>query len=54
VFSDVPTGSACWYENSIGLVEIVINGGRAADQLALKIGDPIEFNTAEARLDAWH
>jgi S-adenosylmethionine hydrolase len=54
VFSDVPTGSACWYENSIGLVEIAINGGRAADQLALKIGDRIEFNTAEARLDAWH
>ena len=42
VFSDVPRGSACWYENSIGLVEVAINGGRAATELALKIGDRIE------------
>lgn len=42
VFSDVPRGSACWYENSIGLVEVAINGGRAATQLAVKIGDRIE------------
>lgn len=54
VFSDVPRGSACWYENSIGLVEIAINGGRAATQLALKIGERIEFIPPEARLGARH
>jgi S-adenosylmethionine hydrolase len=42
VFSDVPGGSACWYENSIGLVEVAINGGRAATKLALQVGDRVE------------
>jgi S-adenosylmethionine hydrolase len=28
-FSDVPAGTAFWYENSSGLVEIAVNGGRA-------------------------
>lgn len=46
VFSDVPLGSACWYENSIGLVEIAINGGHAGAQLNLKVGDPIRLVSA--------
>jgi len=28
-FGDVPAGQAFWYENSSGLVEIAVNGGRA-------------------------
>lgn len=46
VFSDVPVGSACWYENSIGLVEIAINGGCAGAQLKLKVGDPVRLVAA--------
>ncbi len=30
-FGDVPKGTGFWYENSSGLVEIAINGGRAAE-----------------------
>jgi S-adenosyl-L-methionine hydrolase (adenosine-forming) len=37
-FSAVPEGSAFWYENSNGLVEIAVNRGRAADQLHLTVG----------------
>lgn len=40
-FSDVAAGEAFWYENSIGLVEIAVNRGSAADILALKPGDPV-------------
>jgi S-adenosyl-L-methionine hydrolase (adenosine-forming) len=40
-FSDVPPGEAFWYENSNGLVEIAVNGGRAADALGLGIGSPV-------------
>ena len=40
-FSDVPAGEAFWYENSNGLVEIAVNGGRAADALHLVIGSPV-------------
>jgi S-adenosylmethionine hydrolase len=41
-FSDVGAGEAFWYENSIGLVEIAVNRGSAADILGLEAGDPIE------------
>lgn len=41
VFSDVPPGTAFWYENSNGLVEIAVNGGSAAVRLGLKLGDPL-------------
>jgi hypothetical protein len=34
----VPEGSAFWYENSNGLVEIAVNRGRAADQPHIAIG----------------
>ena len=41
VFSDVPPGTAFWYENANGLVEIAVNGGSAAVQLGLRPGDPL-------------
>ena len=40
-FSDVPQGSAFWYENSNGLAEIAVNGGRADIALGLTIGTPV-------------
>lgn len=30
-----------WYENSIGLIEIALPGGRATDKFSLTIGDPV-------------
>jgi S-adenosylmethionine hydrolase len=41
VFSDVPAGSAFWYEDSIGLVELAANGASAAALLGAKIGDAV-------------
>jgi len=40
-FSEVEAGVALWYENSLGLVEIAVNGGSAAWQLGLHIGDGV-------------
>lgn len=40
-FSDLPPGSAFWYENSNGLVEIAVNQGRADRELGLSIGSPV-------------
>lgn len=40
-FSDVPKGEAFWYENSIGLIEVAVNQGRAAEKLGLDIGSAI-------------
>ena len=42
-FSDRPPGIACWYENSNGLAEIVVNQGRADRELNLAIGTPVEI-----------
>ena len=42
-FSDVSTGSAFWYENANGLVEIAVNQGRADVELALGIGTPVSI-----------
>ena len=39
-FSDVAPGAAFWYENSSGLAEIAVNGGRA-DSVGLARGMPI-------------
>jgi S-adenosyl-L-methionine hydrolase (adenosine-forming) len=44
-FSAVIEGSAFWYENSNGLVEIAVNRGRAADRLHLKIGSTLAIET---------
>lgn len=41
VFGDVPSGTAFWYENSLGLAEIAVNGGHAAEVLGLKVGDQV-------------
>jgi S-adenosyl-L-methionine hydrolase (adenosine-forming) len=41
-FSAVPPGTAFWYVNSNGLVEIAVNGGRADRQLGLSIGSKVE------------
>ncbi|MHB8666359.1 MAG: SAM hydrolase/SAM-dependent halogenase family protein [Burkholderiales bacterium] len=43
VFSEVPAGEAFWYENSLGLVEIAVNCGSAAQLLGLKIGDEVAW-----------
>jgi S-adenosyl-L-methionine hydrolase (adenosine-forming) len=40
-FSDVPEGEAFWYENSNGLVEIAVNGGRANAVLGLAVGTAV-------------
>ncbi len=40
-FSEVPEGSAFWYANSLGLVEIAVNQGRADVELGLAIGSPV-------------
>jgi len=46
-FSDRPPGTAFWYENSNGLVEIAVNQGRADRELGLTIGIPIEVVPCE-------
>lgn len=43
-FSSVPEGEAFWYRNSMDLVEIAVNRGRAADVLGLKIGTPVSWS----------
>ena len=47
VFSDVPVGQAFWYENSIGLVEVAVNGGNAAMQLGARVGDAAHVRAGE-------
>lgn len=43
-FGEVEPGSAFWYENSCGLVEIAVNLGSAAVQLGLSIGSPAAWS----------
>ena len=45
-FSDVPAGHVFWYENSFGLVEIAVNGGRADQLPGLEIGCPLTWMNA--------
>lgn len=40
-FSEAEPGSAFWYENSLGLVEVAVNQGSAALQLQLRPGTSI-------------
>ena len=42
IFADVPGGTPFWYENCVGLAEIAISSGNAAQELDLKIGDAVE------------
>ena len=44
-FSDVPVGTAFWYENANGLAEIAVNRGRAADLLGLGLGSDVGIAT---------
>ena len=40
-FGDVPPGHALWYENSLGLAEVAVNRGSAAQLLGLAVGTPV-------------
>lgn len=40
-FSDCEPGTAFWYENALGLVELAVNQGRADQVLGLQPGDPV-------------
>lgn len=42
-FCKTGIGAAFWYANSMGLVEIAVNQGRAVEELGLKIGDKISI-----------
>lgn len=42
-FCEVPSGAAFWYENSLGLVELAVNRGRADRLLGLETGDAVEM-----------
>jgi S-adenosylmethionine hydrolase len=43
VFAAVEPGTAFWYENSSGLVEIAVNHGSAAAALGLAVGTPVAW-----------
>jgi S-adenosylmethionine hydrolase len=43
-FSDAEPGRPCWYANSIGLLEVAVNGGNAANQLGLGIGSELSVH----------
>lgn len=46
VFCEVLPGAAFCYENSLGLLEIAVNGGNAAEKLHIKVGEPIKLVSA--------
>lgn len=41
-FGLVGKGEGFWFVNSVGLLELAINRGNAAEQLGLKVGDPVQ------------
>lgn len=43
-FSDAGEGTAFWYENANGLVEIAVNRGRADRDLGLAVGSPLRIS----------
>jgi S-adenosyl-L-methionine hydrolase (adenosine-forming) len=43
IFADVPAGSPFWYENSIGLVELAMNGDNTAERMGLSVGDRVNL-----------
>jgi S-adenosylmethionine hydrolase len=45
-FGTVPVGLPFWYINSIGLIEIAVNQGRADRTLGLAVGTPVELDSA--------
>ncbi|WP_142847655.1 S-adenosyl-l-methionine hydroxide adenosyltransferase family protein [Telmatospirillum sp. J64-1] len=42
-FGDVPAGQGFWYENSNGLAEIAVNGGRADQVLGAVLGAAVDL-----------
>jgi hypothetical protein len=48
-FHEAEKGQAFWYINSVGLAEIAINRGNAAELLGLKVGDQIRLPDAPNR-----
>ena len=47
-FSDVPKGTAFWYVNSNGLVEIAVNQGSAAEMLGIEVGTLVGIGDSQA------
>jgi len=45
-FGEVEKGAPFWYRNALGLVEIAVNQGSAAEELGLRIGDPVEITVS--------
>ena len=45
-FADVAPGQACWYGNSMGLVEVAVNAGSAAEALAVGPGAALHWSGA--------
>jgi S-adenosylmethionine hydrolase len=43
VFAEAPAGSAFWYENSLGLVEIAADRASAAALLGIEVGAPLSI-----------
>lgn len=43
VFAEAVPGKPFWYGNSIGLVEVALNAGSAAEKLKLKVGDAVRI-----------
>lgn len=41
-FGAVGKGEGFWFANSVGLVELAINRGNAAEKLGLKVGDTVQ------------
>ena len=41
-FGDLPAGAPFWYQNSNGLAELAVSGGRADRTLGIAIGTPVE------------
>lgn len=43
VFGEAPEGTPFWYDNSVGLVELALNRGSAAEHLGLRVGQAVEL-----------
>ena len=41
-FGFVGKGEGFWFNNSVGLLELAVNRGNAAEVFALKVGDPVQ------------
>lgn len=49
-FHEVPLGTAFWYENAFGLVELAVNQGSATLELGLEVGDEIAMGPFPKRI----